>query len=175
MDLVYIRTDKNGTKIYHDWTCQRCGGAGQSEAWALTGRTCYDCGGSGRRHKPLIVKKYTPEYAALLKEKREKKLAEKRAKAKAEGYLPALKRLGFGADGVAYVYTGNTYEIKDDLKRGGAKFTFALHWVSPTPIENFPCVEIHAAEVVEFFEGVDCYDLSNPKCEAWREAHGLTW
>lgn len=31
MKKVYIRTDKNGTKIYHDYTCTRCGGAGYSE------------------------------------------------------------------------------------------------------------------------------------------------
>lgn len=28
--LEYIRTDRNGTKIYHDWNCSRCGGAGQA-------------------------------------------------------------------------------------------------------------------------------------------------
>ena len=28
MKPIYVRTDKNGTKIYHDWTCPRCGGAG---------------------------------------------------------------------------------------------------------------------------------------------------
>lgn len=175
MELEYIKTDKNGTKIYHDWTCPRCGGAGESEAWAYTGRTCYECEGSGRRHKPAIVKYYTPEYEAQLFAKREKRLAAKREKAKAEGYLPALKRCGFGENGVGYVYTGNTYEIKDELRRGGAKFSFALHWVSPRPIADFPCIEIQAADVIEWFEGGWSYDLSNPKCEAWREAHGVKW
>lgn len=28
-------------------TCDRCGGAGQHEAWAATGRTCYKCEGRG--------------------------------------------------------------------------------------------------------------------------------
>ena len=31
MEPIYIRTDKNGTKIYHDWTCPRCGGAGYAD------------------------------------------------------------------------------------------------------------------------------------------------
>lgn len=29
-------------------TCRRCGGAGRSDRWALTGYTCYQCGGSGK-------------------------------------------------------------------------------------------------------------------------------
>ena len=33
---------KNGLKI-----CRRCGGAGESDKWTYTGRTCYGCGGSG--------------------------------------------------------------------------------------------------------------------------------
>lgn len=28
--------------------CTRCGGAGQSDRWAYTGRVCYDCGGTGK-------------------------------------------------------------------------------------------------------------------------------
>ena len=28
MDLVYDRTDKNGTKIYLDYNCPKCGGSG---------------------------------------------------------------------------------------------------------------------------------------------------
>lgn len=33
---------KRGLKI-----CRRCGGAGESDKWTYTGRTCYGCGGSG--------------------------------------------------------------------------------------------------------------------------------
>lgn len=29
MDLIYDRTDKNGTKIYLDYNCPRCGGSGE--------------------------------------------------------------------------------------------------------------------------------------------------
>ena len=46
-NMVYIRTDKNGTKIYHDYTCPRCGGAGGADQWIYTGWTCYECGGTG--------------------------------------------------------------------------------------------------------------------------------
>lgn len=54
-NMVYIRTDKNGTKIYHDYTCPRCGGAGGADQWIYTGWTCYECGGTGSQS--ITVKK----------------------------------------------------------------------------------------------------------------------
>ena len=74
-ELQYIRTDRNGTKIFHDWTCPRCGGAGRSDNWWQTGFTCYACGGTGKRNTPKEVKEYTPEYAAKLEARRIAKLA----------------------------------------------------------------------------------------------------
>lgn len=70
MELQYIKTDRNGTKWYNDWTCPRCGGAGASDKWLFTGRICYECGGTGKRRTPKIVKSYTPEYEAKLAAKR---------------------------------------------------------------------------------------------------------
>lgn len=80
---VYVKTDKNGTKIYHDCTCQRCGGLGASEAWKFTGMTCYECGGSGVSHT-RVIKEYTPEYAAKLEAKREARWAKQQAELKAK-------------------------------------------------------------------------------------------
>ena len=91
-NLEFVRVDKNGTKIYLDWSCPRCGGRGGSEQWAMTGFTCYECGGSGRSEKARVYKEYTPEYAAKLEARaaarwerqhaeelaREKALAERR-------------------------------------------------------------------------------------------------
>ena len=62
--IVYLRTDKNGTKYYANYTCPRCGGAGGSDKWAFTGWTCYECGGTGESSTPVIEKEYTPEYRA---------------------------------------------------------------------------------------------------------------
>ena len=67
---VYIRTDKNGTKYFADYTCKRCGGQGGLPQWTYTGYTCYECGGTGVAAKPDIYKEYTPEYAAKLEERR---------------------------------------------------------------------------------------------------------
>lgn len=73
--IEYIRTDKNGTKIFHDWTCPRCGGEGWAGQWMYTGVTCFRCGGSGRRERPVIVREYTDEYAAKLEARRKAKEA----------------------------------------------------------------------------------------------------
>lgn len=65
-ELEYVRTDRNGTKIYHDNNCPHCSGYGSLEKWARTGKTCFECGGSGLRPRPKIVKIYTPEHRAKL-------------------------------------------------------------------------------------------------------------
>ena len=61
MEPIYIRTEKDGTKVFHDYTCDRCDGAGWSKAWAMTGGYCYKCGGSGKLSKPRVVREYTEE------------------------------------------------------------------------------------------------------------------
>ncbi|AXQ69269.1 hypothetical protein HOU02_gp456 [Caulobacter phage CcrBL9] len=59
------------------YPCGRCGGAGRSEQWAMTGYTCYQCGGHGRgktRHERL----YTAEELAKLNDVRDRQRAKKR-------------------------------------------------------------------------------------------------
>ena len=85
-----VRTDRNGTKYYAgEVNCDRCGGAGGSDAWSYTGWTCYKCGGSGKMQSSW--KEYTPEYEQKLLERRlkrrqkwEQEHAEEIAKAEAE-------------------------------------------------------------------------------------------
>lgn len=75
-DLVkYIRTDKNGTKIFYDYTCPRCCGYGMLDKWINTGKVCYACGGSGVRPVAKVVKEYTEEYAAKLEARRNARAA----------------------------------------------------------------------------------------------------
>jgi hypothetical protein len=174
-ELQYIKTDKNGTKYYHDWNCPRCGGEGYNAGWRVYGSECFACRGKGISAKPRIVKEYLPEYKAKLEAKAEAKRAEKVAQIKAEGYLKTARKYGFDENGVGYVYTGNTYAIREELRTHGAKFSWELHWVSPRPIMDFECIEIAAADVFDWLDGGDRWDLSNQKCEAWRGAHGLNW
>lgn len=169
MDRIkYIRTDKNGTKIFEDWTCPRCGGEGWAGQWKYTGVTCFRCGGSGLRKTPKIVKEYTDEYWAKLNARREAKAAkyaeehaEEIAAAKAEEermeeeykqkeFARTSKQLGCGADGIGYVHVGNTYPVKDEIKANGGKWV-GQWWVAP--------VEIKAKKV--YAVRIDLHDFIN--------------
>lgn len=149
MELVYIRTDKNGTKYFHDWMCPRCGGAGFSDKWIATGRVCFECGGSGKRRVAKIVKEYTPEYWEKLQAKRHAK-AEKQAE-EARQYAAdhadeiaaelqkAIERryaeFGCGPDGIGYVLEGNTFRLKDEIKKAGGRWIYGV-WICPQKING---------------------------------------
>jgi hypothetical protein len=153
-DLIkYIRTDKNGTKYFYDYTCPRCCGYGELDKWQFTGRTCFACGGSGVRPVAKVVKEYTEEYAAKLEARRlaraakyaEEHAEEIAAKKAEQDRIEAewrrvenartLAELGCGADGVGYILQGNTYPIKDQIKSNGGKWLFGRVWVCPVEIK----------------------------------------
>ena len=150
--VAYVGTDKNGTKIYHDYTCTRCGGLGGADAWAYTGWTCYKCGGTGRADKPQIIKEYTPEYRAKLDAINAKRAETKRLKRVEEikAKLPEmLEERGFSKAGNLYVVIGDTYSIKDELREAGAHWKQALQsWVFTEPVTQYPTVEIKWDEVM---------------------------
>lgn len=136
-ELQYIRTDRNGTKIFHDWTCPRCGGAGRSEMWRMTGCTCYACEGSGKRRNPKVVKEYTPEYAAKLEARRIAKLPPQPDEAELKARAEEAKRnnwqeAGFTADGIAYIHAGDTYNHKLAIRRAGGRWcSYITAWIAP--------------------------------------------
>lgn len=144
-DLVYIRTDKNGTKIYHDINCPRCCGYGELEKWERTGKRCFACGGTGKRVKPKTIKIYTPEYAEKLEarrlEREKKRLADHPPATQEELERAAdftrcnvWESEGLSRDGVGYAYIGETYPIREELKRAGARWNVFLQgWVAPKP------------------------------------------
>ena len=153
-DLIkYIRTDKNGTKYFYDYTCPRCCGYGELDKWQFTGRTCFACGGSGVRPVAKVVKEYTEEYAAKLEARRvaraakyaEEHAEEIAAKQAEQDRIEAewrrgenartLAEFGCGADGVGYILQGNTYPIKDQIKSNGGKWLFGRAWVCPIEIK----------------------------------------
>lgn len=155
-EKIYVRTDKNGTKIYHDYTCPRCGGRGGGDQWAYTGWTCYECGGSGKSHKPQIIKEYTPEYQAKLDAQRAKR-AEKQRVQRVEEFKSNLPKLimdkGFNEDGKVYVAVGDTYSIKDQLREAGAKWKPALNsWIFTEAPTAYATVELTAEECLDFYE-----------------------
>ena len=167
MELKYFKTDKNGTKYFHDWTCPRCGGAGYSDNWYRTGRTCYECGGTGKRSNPKIIKEQTPEYAAKLAERRK---ARQKANEPTEEEKAELKRLAeetnarnreymfsqYGCDknGHGFAYIGKTYNYKNTFREAGGKWiNYAQLWVCPQLIEvskNIKVVEIDISDKINF-------------------------
>lgn len=145
-----IKIDRNGTKYYANYTCQRCGGLGGSDKWQFTGWTCYDCGGSGIAPKPDIYKVYTPEYEAKLNERRQKRAAKKLAELEAKNEQTLKEWLAnnqFDEDGNTYVFLGNTYALKDDIKALGAKFDTTLGWHINKPVSGYKTLKINISDI----------------------------
>lgn len=164
-ELQYIRTDRNGTKIFHDWTCSRCGGAGRSDNWWRTGYTCHECGGTGKRNTPKVVKEYTPEHAAKLEARRAAKAlanlpseAELQAMA-AEAQRNAWKDEGISAEGIAYIHTGDTFKHKDAIRRAGGKWcSYIRAWVAPKKVPNLQgvqIIEVQATDICNEYNRID--------------------
>lgn len=142
---ILVDTDKNGTKYYHCTDrCFKCGGTGMIDYYRpVNGGVCFDCDGSG------IVewdeKEYTPEYAAKLEERRIKRQQKADAKRKAEWF----SKNGFAEDGTTYVFLGNTYERKEDIKAAGGRWCNEIGWHIPEPAEGFQYLKITVDEVAE--------------------------
>jgi hypothetical protein len=155
-NLIYFKTDRNGTKYYYDYTCPRCGGAGGAEQWAYTGYTCYACGGSGRREKPQIVKEYTPEYQEILDERNRRRAAEKQAKLEEDMRnnidkynKQAFQQMGFNSNGEIYVFLGDTYAQKEEIKSKGGKFDYFLGWHIDHELGGFAFLQFTADDLLE--------------------------
>ena len=127
----YDRTDRNGTRYFNDYTCDRCGGQGGAQAWAYTGFTCYKCGGSGKQDKPSVTKVYTPEHAAKLEAQRnarhEKMEAEKNARLIAT-YEERMLKEGF-SEGRRRVRSLSCERLS--IKRPRLERKFGLSGLSP--------------------------------------------
>lgn len=78
-----VKIDRNGSKHYEgEMWCPRCGGQGFWEGWRATGMTCWKCGGTGKVFGKWIER--TPEYEAILEERRKARAAARAAKEEAE-------------------------------------------------------------------------------------------
>ena len=153
----YVRTDRNKTRYFENWTCQRCGGRGGWEGWP--GYTCYECGGSGRGERPEIIKVYTPEHEAKLAAQREARAQKHEQERVAKAILERgenMRKAGFGQeeiDGVVtwviYRVVGNTFEIKDQLKELGCKFKPQVGWYAPAALDGYECQRLTEQEVLK--------------------------
>ena len=145
---ILTKTDRNGTKYWRIIeTCPRCGGRGDYILGGLNYGTCFQCGGT-RKHE-YTFKEYTPEYEAKLEARRQAKaakVAEERARYEAEhaDEIEAENRRiiearyadnGCGKDGIGYVLTGNTFPVKDQIRRNGGRWIYG-RWICPVEVNG---------------------------------------
>ena len=170
-----VKVDEETHKALIEEKCDRCGGTGIMAARVENGRIipipvdggiCYKCNGNKKISK--WVKAYTEkEYERYMKTQER---ARERRKEKEEARLQALKdnseenkkeilaKWGFDVENPAvYLVTGNTYEIKDELKERGGRFNPALNWYFTKEVE---VPEGHELIKVAFDEIYDWFPLS---------------
>ena len=124
--------------------CTRCSGSGHYSYNSFDGTRCYGCQGSGiaiQKVRAYTEKEYKQVQIAN-ERAREKRQAEKEAKARdlvenANKYKHEVAlKLGFGEDENVYIVCGNdTFAIKDQLKKLGARFDPTLKWFFSTVVE----------------------------------------
>lgn len=149
-----IKVDKNGTYIFADCTCNRCGGDGIIPYYNyIDGGVCFECGGSGVSEQGATeIKIYTDEYGAKLKAQREAREEKKRQEmlAGSENRRKAwMEKEGFNEDGKTWLFLGNTYEIKEQLKEIGAKFNPILGWHINHEVEGYKTLVCDVIELTE--------------------------
>ena len=160
--------EKNG-KLYQKVKekCDRCSGHGiiiarvengQPIPIPVDGGVCYSCWGKGYFIKE--VRLYTEqEYKrmeAANERVRQKKEAERKAKMEAEFEDNRIKWLaenGFNADEVTYIYAGaDSYQIKDELKDAGFRFSANLKWHKATRDEKYAdnLIEVKLSDLAQW-------------------------
>lgn len=152
----YKNADRVGTPYKNDkgnlvtkikYACPRCSGLGIIAARVENGHVvpipvdggiCYQCGGA--KYITKEVRLYTEkEYAAMQTGKeraRVKKEQEQKEKMEREYEANRAKWLadnGFDAEGRTYMFYGDSYSIKDELKVAGFKFNPLLKWHKADP------------------------------------------
>lgn len=152
--------EKNGKKYVEvRGACPRCGGSGifyvgvhngHGIPAAPDGGVCYTCSGSGFITKEVRV--YTEKELAAsqkAKERRQQKANEKLHKAQNEW----SQKHGFNEGNTTFVFlTGNTYDIKDELKTAGYKFNNDIGWHGPVAFEaeGYKQAEVSFENLYEF-------------------------
>ena len=160
-DLVqFVREDKNGTKIFADCRCGRCGGDGRIWFYSHVEQgVCFECGGTGTS-RSTEIKVYTPEYGAKLLANRKARAEKKRQEMLAGSESRRkewMEREGFNEDGNTWVFLGNTYEVKEQIKELGAKFNYLLGWHINHAVEGYPTMVINVKDIttIDYIGNID--------------------
>ena len=151
-NVHFDRVDRNGTTIFVDCTCDRCGGGGIIPYYRhVDNGVCFKCGGSGVGSNTEI-KIYTPEYGAKLKAQRaarEQAKLEKLIAESADWNKEWMESEGFNIEGITFLILGNTYEIKEELKARGAKYNDMLGWHMANA-EGYDAVPLSIDQVTKY-------------------------
>lgn len=164
-NAVLIKIDRNGSKHWRGMVkCDRCSGRGLYATGNVNGQPritpvdngiCHKCGGAGQVEETWIER--TPEYEAKLAERREKARAKKAAEREAQRVAEydqrcaeTLKKNGFNTDGVTFLFLGETYSRKDEIKAAGGKFDVILGWHIDHQVDGFQFLQIRFEEVADF-------------------------
>ena len=153
-----LKVDRNGSKHYlEECACDRCSGRGWFATGVCNGQLvpsridsaiCWQCKGSGKVIRKVIER--TPEYEAILEKRRQEKAAKKEAERQAkigEIRIEWLTSHGFTAEGQTFIFLGDTYEKKDEIKALGAKFDSGLGWYINREVEGFHFITANINEV----------------------------
>lgn len=156
--MKLVKIDRNGSKHYEGMIeCPKCGGRGlivhhmengqPSYQWT-DGGVCWKCGGSGKVLGKWIER--TPEYEAKLEAKRKAKQEAKEAELQKK--IDSIRKEwlvnnGFTAEGQTFVFLGDTFSKKEDIKEAGGKFNPSLGWHIDHQIEGFDFITADIKEV----------------------------
>lgn len=159
MEPKLIKIDRNGSKHYEGYVpCDRCGGHGY---YAIAVRNnqpvlsphdngvCWQCHGSGKVLSKWIER--TPEYQAKLDARRKAKEEAKQAQIDAEideRRAAWLLKNGFNADGFTYLFLGDTYSAKDQIKELGGKYS-DCGWHIDHEVEGFHFLKVSKDEILD--------------------------
>lgn len=178
MERVGEPFKKNG-RMYTvvEGACDRCGGSGMYKWGAVINGSsqyaggCFKCGGTGKLHKE--VRLYTKkEYEAAVatreraRERRAAKVTERAERLRKNALVKWLERNGFDEEGNTYIFYGNTYPIKDQLKEAGCKFSKELMWHGPA------AVDVPEDCFVEKIHYSDVYNWHEEDCDMWKTEEG---
>lgn len=158
MTARLVKIDRNGSKHYEGMIeCPKCYGRGlivhhmengrPSYQWTDNG-VCWKCGGSGKVLGKWIER--TPEYEAKLEAKRRAKQEAKEAelqKKMDEIRIEWLKRNGFTEDGFTFLFLGDTYSMKDEIKALGGRYD-ACGWHIDHEVEGFQFLKVSKDEIL---------------------------
>lgn len=174
MTATLIKVDRNGSKHWiKQCTCERCNGRGWYATGVMNGQlipsrvdnaVCYECHGTGTVERKVIER--TPEYEAKLEERRQVKQAKQQAEHLAklnENRVKWLTSHGFTADGLTYIFLGDTYKLKDQLKELGAKFNISIGWHIDHEVNGFQFITANIHELGK--ETYNGYEITAVRAE----------